>query len=143
MIMTPLPPAGLFRRIAAGVYDLLLLAALLMLAGFGAVALLDGNPVPPGSLSFQLSVLLVAGGFYVGFWHRGGQTLGMAAWRLRVETHTGNTPDIGTCVRRFLGLLLSLIPLGAGIWWMLFDVQRQTWHDRLSGTRVVLLPKRK
>ena len=37
--------------------------------------------------------------------------------------------------------ILSWLPLGLGFIWVLFDSDRLTWHDRLSGTRLVLLPK--
>jgi len=35
-----------------------------------------------------------------------------------------------------------LLPAGLGWWWMLVDRERLAWHDRLSGTRIVLVPPR-
>ena len=43
----------------------------------------------------------------------------------------------GGCFGRQLAKLLSLIPLGLGFWWMLWDPRRQTWHDKIAGTIVV------
>ncbi len=132
--------AGLLRRLAAGVYDALLLLALLMIASVPVVALL-GAPVPPGSWAYQFAVLLLVGAFFAGFWSHGGQTLGMRAWRLKV-TATGGAPlSLRAAVIRYLGALVSLAALGIGFIWMLFDPDGLTWHDRWSHSRVVVLRK--
>jgi len=44
-------------------------------------------------------------------------------------------------VRRLGWALVSLLPLGLGFLWILFDPEKRAWHDRLSRTRVVVLPK--
>lgn len=135
-------PAGLLRRLAAGAYDLLLLAGLLMAVGFIVVVARGGAAVPPGTPAFSLLVGGVVAAFYTGFWRFGGQTLGMRAWRLRVETADGGRIGIGTGLLRLAASLLSLAAGGLGFLWIVVDPERQAWHDRLSGTRVVLLPKR-
>ena len=135
------PPASLFRRLAAGVYDLLLLAGLLMVAGFIAIAARHGEPVPPGTLSFQLSLLALIALFYAWFWSHGGQTLGMRSWRLKVEKLDGGPLTITTALLRFAASLLSVGALGLGVLWIVVDPEKRTWHDRLTGTRVVQLQK--
>ncbi len=80
--------------------------------------------------------------FFGWFWTRSGQTLGMQAWRLRVQQPDGSPISWRQALVRMGGAVLSALCLGAGYWWLLFDRERRTWHDRLSGTRVVLLPKR-
>ena len=80
--------------------------------------------------------------FFGWFWTRSGQTLGMQAWRLRVQQPDGSAIGWRQALIRMGGAVLSGLCLGAGYWWALFDRDRCTWHDRLSGTRVVLLPKR-
>jgi len=65
----------------------------------------------------------------------------MASWRLRVEREDGNLLGWGDTLRRLGWSLLSLLPLGLGYLWIVFDPLRRAWHDRLSGTRVVVLPK--
>ena len=134
------PPASLLRRLAAGFYDLLLLAGILMVIGVAVVIARSGAAIPPGTLWFQALVLGVATFFYAGFWTRGGQTLGMKSWRLRVETLDGETPDVTRSLLRFAAGLLALLPAGLGLLWMLVDRDQRAWHDRLTGTRVVLLP---
>jgi uncharacterized RDD family membrane protein YckC len=75
-------------------------------------------------------------------WRRGGQTLGMRPWRLRLLAADGGTPGWGALWLRYLVGTLSLLLGGLGFWWALFDRERLTWHDRASATRLVRLPKR-
>ena len=152
-------PAGVWRRLAALVYDSFLLVGLLFITGGIYVALdawVTGVPatadVQTGSvvtdlpdhrspLLFALEVLVVAG-FYIYFWRKNGQTLGMQAWRLRLDdAATGARPSLRQCGLRLLAGFASLLCAGLGYWWIWIDGQRRAWHDRASDTRVVVLPK--
>ncbi len=139
---TERPAASLFRRLAAGLYDLLLLAGLLMFVGFAVIVARQGEAVAPGTLWFQALLLVTAALFYAGFWSRDGQTLGMRAWRLRLVDESGRPPPFRICLLRFFAALLSLAPCGLGLWWLLWDAQRRSWHDRLTHTRIVLLARK-
>jgi uncharacterized RDD family membrane protein YckC len=141
--MTDLGNAGLLRRLGALLYDLLVVTALLMLAGFAAIRYTGGEAVPAGTPWFQAMLIIVVATFFCGFWMTGGQTIGMRAWRLRLITDDadGNVVSLATALIRFAAACLSLLPLGLGFLWILIDRRRLTWHDRLSGTRVVRLPK--
>jgi uncharacterized RDD family membrane protein YckC len=139
---------GLLRRLAAIAYDCLLLIALYMLAAtllLLPAGMLFGIQDPAGDpllrLLLRLLLVLVSLGFFVGFWLRGGQTLGMRAWRIRVVRADGRPLHAGNALLRALGALLSWAALGLGFLWMLVDPERLTWHDRISATRLVLLRK--
>lgn len=141
-------PAGFLRRLAALFYDSLLLIAVLMvgtalfLPFTGGEAITSGrHPVLGIVYRFALATLVVL--FFGAFWTRRGQTLGMASWRLRVEREDGRLLTWGDSLKRLGAAVLSLLPCGLGFLWILFDPQRRAWHDRLSRTRVVVLPKRK
>jgi uncharacterized RDD family membrane protein YckC len=136
----PLRTAGVSRRIAACVYDLLLLAAVWMLTTLILVVLQGGQAIRPGALGYQLLLLGVAAAFYVSCWMRGGQTLGMRAWRIRLERRSGEAVDLRTGMLRFAAGMLSVISCGVGLLWLWVDRDALTWHDRLAGTRVVVLP---
>ncbi len=136
------PPAGVLRRLAAWAYDTLLMAALAMLLTFALVIVRGGEALPPGSLGYQLFLLALATLFYTAFWWRGGQTLGMRAWRLRVERRDGGALRPTQALVRFAAGLVSSVLLGAGLFWQWLDPDRLTLYDRLAGTRVVVLPKR-
>jgi uncharacterized RDD family membrane protein YckC len=122
-------------------YDSLPVCGLLFLATVITIGMRNGASVPVGNTYFQLFLLMVVAMFFVGFWSRGGQTLGMRAWRLRVERESGQALSWQIGLLRFTALLVSLLPLGLGFFWALIDRNKQTWHDRLTKTRVVLLPK--
>ena len=129
---------GLIRRIAAMLYDALLVTALLFLATVPFIALRGGEAVERGdNLIYRSVLVLVVYAFFVGFWTRSGRTLGMQSWRLRLETADGRVPSLGRATLRFFAALLSWLPLGLGFVWQLWDPQGLTWHDRISGTRIV------
>ena len=89
----------------------------------------------------QIPLALALAGFLVGFWTRSGQTLGMQSWRLRVEREDGGLLHAKQALARLALAVLSFVCLGLGYWWILVDPQRRAWHDRLTGTRVVVVPK--
>jgi uncharacterized RDD family membrane protein YckC len=134
--------ASLLRRLGAMLYDSLLVIALLMLATVPFVVVRGGDIVEPNdNLAYQICMLLVMFAFFVFFWSYGGQTLGMRAWRMRLETKAGDVPSFQTASLRFLVAMLSLLALGLGFLWQLWDKDRLTWHDRLTGTRLRYYPK--
>ncbi|GGX94390.1 hypothetical protein GCM10007160_22520 [Litchfieldella qijiaojingensis] len=132
-------PAGLARRLAAMVYDLFLLVAIWMLMGFVAVALNRGeaNETP----LFHSLLFVATFAFFAFFWMRAGMTLGMQAWRLRVQTTDGMSITLVQSLLRFLAACASLAALGLGYWWILFDAEKRSWSDIVSNTRVVVVPK--
>ena len=141
-----LSPPGLLRRLAAVLYDSLLLLALLMIATALFLPFTGGEAIDPRrdpalEWIYRAVLALLVVGFFGIFWTRGGQTLGMATWRLRVEHEDGRTLTWADTVRRLAAAALSWLALGLGWLWILVDPQRRAWHDRLSGTRVVLVGK--
>lgn len=127
---------GLLRRLAACLYDALVLAAVWMVAGAGWVGA-SRAAVPPGDWLFRAYLFSIAALFFAGFWRRG-ETLGMRAWKLRIVAADGRQPGWDRALLRFAAGLLSWAALGLGFWWVLVDRERLAWHDRLSGTRLVL-----
>jgi len=138
--------ASLLRRLIAMVYDAFLLIALFALVSLPIVlALGRDHPINESwlvLLLYRLVLLLTAYLFFGWFWTHGGQTLGMRAWRLQTVKSDGSPMDWISSAKRFLAVLLSWASLGLGYLWMLIDKDKMTWHDRLSATRVVLLPKK-
>ncbi|SHK82357.1 RDD family protein [Halomonas caseinilytica] len=143
--------AGLGRRLGAMLYDgLLVLAIWIALAAAHVLVsrLLLG--LPPARLGdgvaqvASLRALLVFGGFvfFAFFWMRGGMTLGMQAWRLRVQTTDGRSISLRQSLVRYLVGAFSWAAFGLGHLWVLFDAERRSWADIASGTRVMVLPKR-
>ncbi|WP_444676753.1 RDD family protein [Halomonas sp. E19] len=144
-------PAPLGRRLGAMLYDAFLVLAIWILLGIAHVAFLRfilglaAEEVGSGVLErITLQLLLLAGAFafFAYSWTRGGMTLGMQAWRLRVQTRDGRTITLGQSLVRYLVAWLSLAAFGLGYLWVLLDAERRSWPDIVSGTQVVVVPKR-
>lgn len=133
--------AGLLRRLGAMLYDGLLVLALMFLGTIPFIALQRGEPVDPGTFSYQLALLGISYLFFVGFWSGYGRTLGMQSWGLRIEDVEGRRPGVGRSSLRFLVAIVSLVPAGLGFWWQLVDRDGLSWHDRASSTRLRYYPK--
>jgi uncharacterized RDD family membrane protein YckC len=135
---------GLLRRIAAILYDSLLVGALFFLATVPFIAVRGGEPVETSeNLLYRVVLFVVVFVFFVGFWSRSGRTLGMQSWGLQLETVDGRIPSVATASLRFFAALVSLLPLGLGFLWQLWDPEKLTWHDRASKTRLVYYPRNK
>jgi uncharacterized RDD family membrane protein YckC len=65
----------------------------------------------------------------------------MASWRLRIERDDGAALGWLDTALRLAAAVLSWLPFGLGYLWIAIDPQRRAWHDRLSGTRILLVPK--
>lgn len=130
-------PASLKRRLAAMLYEFLLLIALSMLASFAYLPIFGSIHGPFQKAVFQLYLLLVMLIYFVVFWKRGGQTLAMKTWRIRLVRLDGGPLSTAQCVIRFSLATLGLLCAGAGFIWALIDADRQFLHDRLCGTRLI------
>jgi uncharacterized RDD family membrane protein YckC len=113
--------ADFWRRLGANLIDLVVVYSLLQFTGITRILV-------PAWVLYRF-------GMYV--WRSA--TLGEIVLNLRVEKLDGGNlvNDYGTAIVRALASLLSLLPLGLGFLWILFDPQRQTWHDKISGSVVV------
>ena len=130
--------AGLFRRLAAILYDSLLIISMWLITTLLLVAFINDGTALQGPL-FQFGLYFEACLFYSYFWRLRGQTLGMQAWKIKLVSPSLQTLSWQECFARLFFALVSVSMLGLGFIWMLFDPNRLTWHDRASGTRVVLL----
>jgi uncharacterized RDD family membrane protein YckC len=158
--MPPRTAASLVRRLAAMVYEGFVVAAILLTAGFpfagAATARLDGL----ARHLFQAYLFLVLGLYFVWCWRRGGQTLPMKAWRLRVVDAHGRPLATPRAILRYalaalafgssavaaivllrhpreLAAWVALAPGLVTLLWSAVDRDRQFLHDRLAGTRIV------
>ncbi len=144
------------RRLLAMIYDTLVATAVGMCAAMVMIVTLvvmlkngaldlQGYAEPADliqayfgyKLLIQTWVGLWIAGFFLWFWRRGGQTLGMRAWRLRIYS-TVDEPM--TWPRLFIRLIASLGGLGTLL--VLFDFKnKQSLQDRLAKTEVLKLTK--
>ena len=133
---TPNPaPVGLPRRLAAILYDGLLLLAIWFAATVPWMAV-TGAAVTSSDPLFRLYLTAIGLLYFCGFWTHGGQTLGMRTWRFAVTGIDGSPVGGTQALRRGLAAILSWGLLGLGFWSALLRSDRRTWHDRLSGTEL-------
>ena len=146
------PRALIGWRLLGLLYDLWPVLALWMLlgAGFTLGYYLSGHGARENIAPFSLLQLLlwvccwgITGAYATLSWRRGGQTLGMRPWRLQVVSTEPGLPTWKALWLRYAMATLSLLLGGLGFWWAWVDREKLTWHDRVSGTRMVRLPKHK
>ena len=154
------PAAPLWRRIAALFYDTLLVFAIILVTtglyhGIINNWLLGYEEAPVGFNPWLSSLIMVIVFFFFAHcWGRKGQTLGMQAWRLRIQsTATESTKSTKikngserqiTLVQSLLRFMIAIPALalgGLGLLWMVIDKKKRSWHDHYSHTEIVLLPK--
>ncbi len=140
------PRALIGWRLLALVYDALPVVALWMAisALFTLGFHLSGHPARENIAPFSgwqwliwACCWLVTGLYAVLSWGRGGQTLGMRPWRLRIIDAQGGRPGARALWLRYAAGVLSLLAGGLGFWWAWIDRNGLTWHDRISGTRMI------
>ena len=144
------PAALVGWRLLALFYDLWPVLALWMVAGtvFAVGYTLAGHdphqniaPFSPLQLTLWVVCWLLAGAYAVISWRRGGQTLGMRPWRLRVVDLDGKPASYRALGLRYAVGTVSLLLAGVGFWWAWLDRDRLAWHDRASATRIRREPK--
>lgn len=144
-------PAGLSRRLGAMLYDGFLVTAIWIMVTVAHLAFFrfvlgqqadEIGTTPFDIWSLRLMLLFFVTLFFIYSWRRGGMTLGMQAWRLRVQTTDGHAITLKQSLIRCVAAWLSLAAFGIGYWWVLFDRQRRSWPDIASNTQTVVLPKK-
>lgn len=129
---------SLRRRIASMAYESLLLLGVLSVAFLLPQIVLGvgwGVALPAWVLIGHIFIVL--GIYFVGYWHRNGQTLAMQTWQLKLSTPQGRAPSLSRLIIRYVLAWPSVAYFFAGIIWALFDRDRQFLHDRLAGTQII------
>ncbi len=113
------------------VYEAVLLFAVAFFAAWLFFFASGGEDATSGFPRRALQVFIAAffAGYFFWCWLRGGQTLAMKAWHIRLVDVTP-----GKAALRFL-LAMALLPVSVA--WALVDRDKQFLHDRLAGTRLV------
>jgi uncharacterized RDD family membrane protein YckC len=147
--------AGVVRRLLAAIVDALLVSAVTLSATLAAAlalgvslpgskqlgpdfvlaGLLDRNPMALGALGLLAGMSALYQIYLGGIL---GQTAGKRLFHLRVISSRGSAPGPFLGCVRFVTLLLSLLPVGLGWLWCLFDREHRALHDHLSGTYVIV-----
>lgn len=144
--------SGLMRRLAALIYDSFLLFGITF-AGYGTLLLLlkiifhgvdnleDVQPGPALQWLFAFGWFASMLSYYYISWRKQGQTMGMKAWRLRLQQHDGTLASPKQCIVRGISAPLSMLCLGLGYLWILLPNSKGCFHDLITDTEVVVVKK--
>ena len=151
---------SLVRRMAAFVYEGVLLFGVVMIAGYLYSSLTQQHHALQGHAGLQAFLFVVLAIYFVWFWSHGGQTVAMRAWHLRLVAGDGRAVGQGRALLRYLASWIWFVPALAMSWMAelhnptfifaalaagvigyallaLLQPERQYWHDALCGTRLV------
>ncbi len=133
----------LIIRLMAAVYDALILVAIWIMATLALMPFTGGaiDPPLPWNIPFDLYIFGVSFLYLGGLWRKTGQTLGALAWRLKVVAADGGQVSWREALLRAVTGTFAIALAGIAWLWMLFDRDGLALHDRLSGTRMVRVPK--
>ena len=135
-------PASVGMRLTALIYDVFPLLGVWFFAGAIGLSVAGDQNKFARNTAIQALVLVFTAGYFVISWTRGGQTIGMRAWRLRVVNEDGSRVTWLRALLRFILATLSFALLGAGFWWQFFDREKRSAHDVIAHTRMLREPKR-
>jgi len=130
----------LIKRYLAVVYEALLLLALALALTAAYVMLLGDASHGWKRLGLQALLWLVMGAYFVRCWVVTGQTLASQTWKLKVVDQHGQLLDVQQAVMRYVLAGVLLLPAGLTLWWALLDREQQFLHDRLLGSRIIVVP---
>jgi uncharacterized RDD family membrane protein YckC len=132
----PEPLAGKLPRFASLCYEGILLVPVLFLAAYLFLAFTHDAQTTSMHHLFRAWLVLVMGAYFVYCWRKGGQTLPMKTWRLRLARSDGRPLTRKQAWLRYGLAVPGLLLFGVGFLWAFVDRDSQFLHDRLAGTRV-------
>ena len=136
--------AHLPRILGAIFYDTLIVFAIIFVAAqWFPLVPVQYQSMPAMIIFKQIYVLGIAFLYFGYSWRRGGQTIGMKSWRLRLQSSEPGKADISwrQCLVRYSVSIFSWLLAGLGFLWTLFSPQHRSWHDLASNTHLIVLPK--
>lgn len=155
-LLTP----GLARRLAAFVYEGILLFGVTMIAGYLYASLTQQRHALQGKAGLQAFIFVVLAIYFTWFWSRGGQTVAMKAWNIRLVMADGQPVPQRRALLRYVlawlwflpalaatyladlhggGTIATLVLAGVAAYAALVRLRpdRQFWHDAVCGTRLI------
>ncbi len=87
-----------------------------------------------------LAIMVITWGYLIYFWTTTGQTIGKKVMKIRVVDTQGQPLTIGKAILRVIGYAVSGVVFYLGFLWILWDPEKQGWHDKIAGTYVVRVP---
>lgn len=118
---------GVGEHVGFGLRFVAYLIDIILLAIVGGIL----NAIHLGGLTTIVDIV-----YFVYFWSTTGQTVGMMPFKLKVVRVDGQPLSWSTGILRYVGLIISTIPIFLGLFWVIWDPQKQGWHDKIASTYV-------
>ena len=157
--------ASLWRRMAAMVYDSLLIFTVLIVVGMTTLPIIHGLSVDRNHIAFKIYLLAAIFAFFGWFWTHGGQTLGMRAWKIKIVKYDGTPVTWPLALLHYIlslpmwGFLIYVIAMNTGmvhtparlantphwalyafaLFWFIIDHLPNNWRERFGKVRVVMI----
>ncbi len=132
-------PVGFWKRVLAAIIDTILIIVVtypILFAVYGSGYFTDTS-MSQGPIDILLTYVFPAVAVIV-FWMYKSATPGKMAISAKiVDAKTGGPVPTSRLIIRYLGYIVSTIPLGLGLLWVAWDPRKQGWHDKMAGTLVV------
>ena len=133
---------GFWKRTVAGLVDtfLIILVIFPILIRVYGIEYLNNEHMEKGSFDFIINYVFPTIAVIL-LWKYYQATPGKMIFKATIiDAKTGGKPSLRQLIIRYLGYIISTIPLGLGIFWVAFDKKKQGFHDKLANT-VVIQPK--
>ena len=147
--------AGFWRRFAAFMIDATILYVVISICipfrSLGYLRIwnpdiftdISGWLILPQIILYNLLALVIVVGYFVIFWVWRGQTPGKMIMNIKIVRPDVDNLTFRVAFLRYLGYIVSAVPLFFGFIWIAFDRQKQGFHDKIAGTFVVIVPQPK
>jgi uncharacterized RDD family membrane protein YckC len=133
--------AGFLRRLVAYIIDMVIVGIpngiiqAIFLGGAQSGDTSGGATVM--ALIGSVLILVWSLGYLIFFWTRSGQTPGKKIMGVKVVSTDGELIGVGKAILRIIGYAISGIVFYLGFLWIIFDGNKQGWHDKIAGTYVI------
>lgn len=128
------------RRLTSLLYEGLVVFSILLIGFLMPQVVLSGFGIQMSGQMLWLHVIVVLMIYFLWCWLNGGQTLPMKTWKLRIISSDGHRLRPAQALFRYLLAWPGIIFFGLGIFWAIFDKDKQFLHDRLAGTCIINVP---
>ena len=125
------------RRLACMFYDGLLLFSLLFVGSFLILPFTGGEAIASDNLLYPVLLFIAVYFYFTWQWIRGGQTLGMRAWRCQLVGEDTQSVNWLKASKRFFLSFISWLIIGVGFVMVLFRQDNKALHDLYSGTLLI------
>lgn len=136
-----MPITPTWKHFAAFLYDIFPILGIFFSTSLAVLIFRNGEELErynPWFISLLLSELFF---YYIYSWKKGGQTLGMRAWKFKITPNQPNQPNLTwlqATARFFVGIVSTALA-GLGLFWKIFSKGNKSWMDLASNSSTRIL----